>query len=341
MKRLVTLIFLLAGCASSAPSDPPASDVGTVAQTPPDPAAPTERRLELVYALEVEGVPSGGAALDIWLPVPPTSAWQTVHSFTVTGDVEGTQRPLNDRYGNHVWHARVDAPDGAPILLTATTVVTRMTREAGKGTATAYTPEETAEGAPFLVAEARVPVDGEAVDAISADIAPGETNPATLSRAVYDFVVDNMDYKKTGTGWGNGDTYWACSEKYGNCTDFHALFNSLTRNKGLPSRFSIGFPVPLERAEGSIGGYHCWADVLLPGQGWLAVDASEAKKHLEKRELLYGTLPPDRVAFSSGRDLDVGQKSGPLNYFVDAHVEVGGVKWTRWRKTLTYRVLAP
>ena len=83
------------------------------------------------------------------------------------------------------------------------------------------------------------------------------------------------------------------------------------------------------------------ADVLLPGQGWLAVDASEAKKHLEKRELLYGTLPPDRVAFSSGRDLDVGQKSGPLNYFVDAHVEVGGVKWTRWRKTLTYRVVAP
>ena len=37
-------------------------------------------------------------------------------------------------------------------------------------------------------------------------------------QAIYDWVVDNVEYKKVGSGWGNGDTFWACSERYGNCT---------------------------------------------------------------------------------------------------------------------------
>jgi transglutaminase-like putative cysteine protease len=82
----------------------------------------------------------------------------------------------------------------------------------------------------------------------------GGGSPAERARAIYDWVVENVEYKKVGTGWGNGDTFWACSERYGNCTDFHALFISLARTEGIPARFEMGFPVPDSRPSGEIGG---------------------------------------------------------------------------------------
>ena len=160
-------------------------------------------------------------------------------------------------------------------------------------------------------------------------IDPGSSDPAALSRAIYDWVVDNVEYKKTGTGWGNGDTFWACNERYGNCTDFHALFVSLARSEGIPARFEIGFPVPMNRAAGDIGGYRCWVQFYLPERGWVPIDASEAAKHPERRELFYGSHPADRIHFSTGRDLVVSAASEarPLNYFIYPYVEIGGKPW--------------
>ena len=117
-------------------------------------------------------------------------------------------------------------------------------------------------------------------------------------------------------------------ERYGNCTDFHSLFISLARTEGIPARFEMGFPVPLDRSSGQISGYHCWVEFYLPETGWFPIDASEAAKHPEKRELLYGTQPADRIHFSTGRDLRLGpdHRDAPLNYFVYPHVEVDGEK---------------
>ncbi len=104
---------------------------------------------------------------------------------------------------------------------------------------------------------------------------------------------------------------------------------ALARSEGIPARFEIGFPVPLERPAGDIGGYHCWVQFYLPGRGWVPIDASEAAKHPQQRELLYGTHPADRIHFTTGRDLVLsgGSAAQPLNYFVYPYVEVGGKPW--------------
>ena len=176
-----------------------------------------------------------------------------------------------------------------------------------------------------------MPVGQEILQPILEEIHASRENdsPAATARAIYDWVVDNVEYKKVGSGWGNGDTYWACSERYGNCTDFHALFISLARSEGIPARFEIGFPVPLDRPAGTIGGYHCWVQFYLPDQGWVPIDASEAAKHPEQRELLFGTHPADRIHFTTGRDLvfTPGSAAMPLNYFIYPYVEVGGKPW--------------
>ena len=37
-------------------------------------------------------------------------------------------------------------------------------------------------------------------------------------------VVSTVKYDKTGRGWGRNDIHYACEERQGNCTDFHAIF---------------------------------------------------------------------------------------------------------------------
>lgn len=178
----------------------------------------------------------------------------------------------------------------------------------------------------YLAANKRVPIDGKLITDIIKDLPKSDGSKLGKAKVIYDFVIDNMEYKKVGEGWGNGSTEWACSEKYGNCTDFHALFISLARSQKITSRFKMGFPVPETMTSATIPGYHCWVEFYLPKVGWVPVDASEAKKNLAEREHYFGSLPADRIHFSIGRDivLNSDQKSPPLNYFVYPLVEANG-----------------
>ena len=138
-----------------------------------------------------------------------------------------------------------------------------------------------------------------------------------------------MRYDKTGTGWGHGDTLYACNAKQGNCTDFHSLFISMARSQNIPGRFEIGFPIPTDKHTGDIAGYHCWADFYTKDHGWVPVDISEAWKHPEQREFFFGHWDDNRVQFSVGRDITLSprQAGAPLNYFVYPYVELDGAEY--------------
>jgi transglutaminase-like putative cysteine protease len=157
------------------------------------------------------------------------------------------------------------------------------------------------------------------------ELTAGKTGTVEQARAIYDYLVVTMKYDKTIPGWGKGDTERACDIKAGNCTDFHSLFISLARAKGIPARFVIGFP--LTAKDGMVKGYHCWAEFWVKGKGWIPVDASEASKSSDPkvRAFLFGNLDADRVQFTMGRDLVLKPKtSEPLNYFIYPHAEVAG-----------------
>ena len=208
-----------------------------------------------------------------------------------------------------------------------------MLRAGGGGPPAGAPPAVSAEQqAQYLAPDTLVPVGHEVLKTILAEIHEmrEDDSPAATARAIYDWVVDNVEYKKVGTGWGNGDTFWACNERYGNCTDFHSLFIALARSEGIPARFEMGFPVPDDREAGEIGGYHCWVQFYLPERGWVPIDASEAAKNPALREALYGGHPADRIHFSTGRDLVLSPASAeaPLNYFIYPYVEIGGKPWT-------------
>jgi transglutaminase-like putative cysteine protease len=173
-----------------------------------------------------------------------------------------------------------------------------------------------------------------------ADAAAAKTD-LEMARAIYNHVVATVKYDKSGKGWGNGDIYYACDARRGNCTDFHAIFIGYARALGIPARFAIGFPLPADRGTGKIAGYHCWAEFYAKGIGWVPVDASEAAKNPSKRAYFFGAHDENRIEFSRGRDvvLTPKQQGDALNYFVYPYVEVDGKKYTTVETSYSYRDL--
>jgi transglutaminase-like putative cysteine protease len=164
---------------------------------------------------------------------------------------------------------------------------------------------------------------------LAAEQTKGATTQLEKSKDIYEYVFRTMKYDKTGTGWGHGDTLWACDSKHGNCTDFHSVFISMARSQRIPARFQIGFPLPADKTSSDIAGYHCWAEFYIDSIGWIPVDISEAWKHQEKHDYFFGAHDVNRVQFTQGRDLKLtpAQDGAPLNYFVYPYVELGGKEY--------------
>lgn len=297
--------------------------VGVLYISSPQAALQDERVFDFTYEVRAPELPSD-RAVDVFIPMPVDNAEQRIVEQAMALSLDGAPG-VEDAHGNRYLKIHRAAGDSTPIEASFTW---RVQRRIDKGGPAGLSENELAL---YLAPNRLVPVKHEVLDPILAEVHAmrADDTPEATARAIYDWVVDNVEYKKVGTGWGNGDTFWACSERYGNCTDFHALFVALARTEGIPARFEIGFPVPMDRPDGTIGGYHCWVKFYLPGQGWVPIDASEAAKHPEQRELLYGTHPADRIHFTSGRDLTVSESSGkrPLNYFIYPYVEVDGEPW--------------
>lgn len=286
------------------------------------------RTFEFVYEATVGPVEAGRGPVHVFLPLPAEGPGQRVIALEVDAAIPGAieTEPV---YGNRFWHGVAAASDGEPIRAVVRARVERdvVRQAAPAGPVPALDASERESLRRFLEPNERVVVGHEMLDPILAEVHEQaySQDRAAVALAIYEWVVDNVEYKKVGSGWGNGDTFWACSERFGNCTDFHSLFISLARTEGIPARFEMGFPIP-EGEVGEIGGYHCWVHFYLPGTGWFPIDASEAFKNPEKRALFYGTHPADRILFTTGRDLRLGpdHRDGALNYFIYPYVEVAG-----------------
>lgn len=321
MRRIAATVIAVASASGLLAAEARAAEVEGAA------AEGEARILRLTYETTVRGIEEGEGPVDVFLPLARDGERQTVLQRTVRTRVPGeTER--TERHDNLYWWGHLDEAPSGPVEVTTIQVVRRepyQVDEERAAEARRHTEAERERLSTWLEPDRRVPVDDETVQRVLDDVPEGDGTLLGRARAIYDFVIEEMEYKKVGDGWGNGDTHWACSEKYGNCTDYHALFTSLARARKIPARFTIGFPVPLDREAAKLGGYHCWMNFHVPGIGWFPVDASEADKDPDRKELFFGGQPADRIAFTRGRDLKLGSghDTDPLNYFIYPHVEVG------------------
>jgi transglutaminase-like putative cysteine protease len=297
---------------------------GTDADSPTT-AKPRSRTFEFDYGVTVRDVPAGSRLL-VWLPVPQTTSHQQASRLRQDVPVE-PQQTTESKYGNQMLHFELEPSSAKPLTFQVTWQITRN-EVRGLDHSDPDARLDDAKRKTFLSANAKVPIDGKPLTLIDSSKLSRD-NPIKLGRSLYERVDDHMRYDKSQPGYGNGDVLWACDSGFGNCTDFHSLFISLARGQDLPARFEIGFPLPPTRGEGTIGGYHCWAQFHVDGHGWVPTDISEADKHPELKNYYYGNLTEDRVQLTVGRDitLEPAQQGEPLNYFIYPHIEVDGKSW--------------
>jgi len=139
--------------------------------------------------------------------------------------------------------------------------------------------------------------------------------------------------------FGNGNAIYACDIGVGNCTDYHSYFISLDRTMGIPTRFHMGFSIPLDES-GKVRGYHCWADYIIKGKGWFPVDISEADKDPNKKDYYFGTIDNNRIDMIIGRDFILeGYDQGPINLFIYPIMEINDKTSSTFSNFFSYKEL--
>lgn len=305
--------------------------------------AQKERHFVFHYTFTVNNV-NPGQRLRVWIPLAHSDAYQDVKVTSQTGDLplKQTREP---EYGNQMLSAVAEKADKVEYKFSVDYDVVRRERIVlvdGKPAGSATKIASKIQLTRFLEADKLVPITGLPAQ-LAVEQTKGATTPVEKAKDIYEYVFRTMKYDKTGTGWGHGDTLWACDSKHGNCTDFHSVFISMARSQKIPARFQIGFPLPVDKTSAESPGYHCWAEFYTDSTGWVPVDISEAWKHQEKHDYFFGAHDVNRVQFTEGRDLELAPKQdGPrLNYFVYPYVEVDGKEHPNVSIAFSFEDVAP
>lgn len=285
----------------------------------------SNRTVEIVYSFTIGNIPEGAKHIIAWVPIPLSDGHQklldlNVHNCKLYRTIEESE------YGNKVIVfdlSRENLADKKEIEVLISFDVTRYAIGPAKGqSSNEHVPQY--QLARYLAPDRMIPISGKIAKEAYETVGAVEDKLAQ-SRMLYDHIVETLSYDKSGTGWGRGDALYACEIRKGNCTDFHSLFIGQARALRIPARFIMGLPLPEDKGEGSITGYHCWGEFYLPKKGWLPLDASQANKFPEKKDKYFAQLDEHRIAFSIGRDIKLpGIQSEPLNYMIYPHVEIDG-----------------
>lgn len=302
--------------------------------------SPPARTFRFTYSFTVKDIPSGAKRVRVWIPLPQTDQHQNVRLLAAKAPVK-MRMTQEAGYGNRMMYAEIQNSAAGPVEFSLEYKITR--REFSRGN---YAHLKQADQQPGVVPasmsrliapDSLIPTDGK-IKQLAVEVTGSQSGAVAKAKAAYDYLFTTMRYDKTGTGWGRGDALWACDSKHGNCTDFHSPFIGMLRADGIPARFDIGFPLPENKDQGDIAGYHCWAEFYAPQSGWTPVDISEAWKAKEKQDYFFGSVDANRVQFSTGRDVTLSpQQDGPaLNYFVYPYVEVDGKPYDKIDKKFSF-----
>lgn len=308
----------------------------TPAPTPFD-KLPKRRKLSLTYTCTVTDIPSVGKELSVWVPLLSSNDRQSVKHTTPLAPLQGWTRTQDKKFGNRLLHRSVMSPatelsqGTLTITLTYEVELVEQTVLAAKAQPLPSTTRSLPRQAyqPYLGELAFVPLSGPITN-LASKMALPKGEPLRAGRKIYDYLIDTMVYNHKAPGAGKGDAVWACDSKTGNCADYHSVFIGVCRSQGIPADHVFGLPLNPDQASGTIASYHCWARFWVEGIGWVPIDASEADKHPDQRDYLFGSLCTRCIEITHGRDLvlEPAQKAGPLNVFYFPYAELDGKPFT-------------
>ena len=246
----------------------------------------SDKTFDATYVATIKDVPAGLKTMTVWIPLPVSRGGQTITDVRIDSPLKWMQTS-EGAFGDRYAYTKIFNPPAGDFMVK---VHFRGTRNEVTTANLAETRASQAELARALRADKLVTLSPR-VKKLANEVTAGKTQRLTRRTPSTTISLATMKYDKTIPGWGHGDTERACDIKAGNCTDFHSLFMSMARAKGIPARFVIGFPMTVR--PGTVTGYHCWAEFYVNGKGWIPVDPSEASKSTDaaRRAYLFGNVP--------------------------------------------------
>jgi transglutaminase-like putative cysteine protease len=137
--------------------------------------------------------------------------------------------------------------------------------------------------------------DAEEILSLAAQLSEGTKDVCQQVRAFYDYVAENLEYVPDCTREDYG-ALKALKYKSGDCTEFADLLIALTRSAGIPAQFIEGI-VPDPGSE-----KHDWAQVYLPGAGWVTMEPTWGRID-GLREVYFAGTSHDHIILTMGRNL--------------------------------------
>ena len=329
----------------------------------PDVELHNTRVFQFIYEVEVE--PTDGKKLELWIPIPQTNEVQTISNLTF--DTNGLVYSIKDEKVHRNKYLYILNETGISSSKVVSVKFDVIRKEHSSHSDRNVNPQN------YLGSYNTVPTGV----LFSKIIYENDLSKSNV-RGIYDFILSGMHYGKPKSvddiyyrspwlnsdsiygqkgvtrddvvklyqqskidggdyTFGKGNSIYACDIGVGNCTDYHSYFMSLGRTLGVPVRFHMGFPIPSE-SEGTVSGYHCWADYYIEGEGWYPVDISEGDKDPQRKDYYFGTLDNNRVEMILGRDIKLeGYEMETTNLFIYPIMEINDQTSSAFSKSFQYK----
>ena len=319
------------------------SEAGTETSTE---RATEEAKAEKPEKQEVEGTVSNtvdmtkyekGKKVRLWIPLPHDSEYQTVDGIEY--DAGSASSVISgDDWGNQMLYVEWDEnAEPADRVVTIHFDVKReevLHPEIKEDESEVFS-EEIKKN---LEPSKNLPLNDQ-VKAKAMEVTEGKSTDLEKARAIYDWVIANMNRNEEVKGCGEGDVCALLDTTMsGKCTDINSMFVALCRASGIPAREHFGIRI---NAEDITKNQHCWAEFYVKGTGWVSADPADVLKAVlknnwskeqeetkEKQEYYWGNLDAERIILSDGRDLKLNpaQAGEVLNDFGYPYAEVDGQK---------------
>ena len=276
------------------------------------------------------------AAVRLWIPYPVSDLHQTISNIEWNGNY-ATAAVYTDKI-NGTPALYVEWPKGTDhrrLKLSFSVERQEILRSTLPGKEPAWNAADYAE---YLVPTRLGPIDG-AVKELSTAIVKGQTTTLGKAKAIYDWTVENMHRDPQTIGCGRGDVCYLLQNPGGKCTDISSVYVALCRSAGVPAREVFGLRLGKTAQQDITGWQHCWAEVFIPGAGWIPADPADVRKAMlvdnlaldsdkvrELRDYFWGGIDAYRFKLASGRDLRLNpaQAGAELNTFGYPYAEVDG-----------------
>jgi transglutaminase-like putative cysteine protease len=278
------LIFLL-GCQprmdASKPADPTPSGAMTI-------QGRNEYLVHQKIILANEG-PGQPEKQNIWVALirdfPP---YQQVQSMEIS---PGEYTPVTDEYGNR--YAEFDfsgQPAGKSETISIDYRVTVNELVYDLSGCTGSLPTD------FTQPELHIESANPQITALAGRLSQDKRDTCQQVRAFYDYAGDNLVYTHNKNNWG---AQAALGPMGADCTEFSALLAALSRAQGIPARYFTGL-LYLDQGTNAIARIeHAWADVYLPGAGWVGLDPTLGRIPVN-RDTYFAHYMPDHIIVTLG-----------------------------------------